>query len=151
MFLPPPPPPAVTTLEQDISAWQVVKDRLAADKVLEMKLRTTVAARAFDSFKLPNGCFPDGTTNTVIQGTGGDYKAKLKASTTYTILEEVMETTIAEAQLTPAELTGLVRRAKPELGLTAYKALSDAKRAIVDKMLLSKQGAVELTVEPLPK
>lgn len=127
-----------------IEEWNNLKAWLVKGKVREMELRTYIAARMFA--KEPNGHFKEGTSNTAAAG----FKAKLEAKLIRTILEELMIPTLTEANLTAEEAKGLIR-GKPELGIAAYKALPEEKRAIIDKMIAVKPGTIDLELAPLPK
>lgn len=130
-------------LDAAVAEWNAVKAWLSTAKLREIELRRIIASEMFGNLKMPNGCFPEGTTHQIY----GGYRGKLVAKLNRDILEELLIPTLAQAQLTPDEAKGLIR-GKPELGLTAYKALPPAKRAIIDNMLVVKPGAIELEVEP---
>lgn len=136
------------TLDAYIQEWRNLVAWLATGKAREKELREYIASQAFP--KEANGCFTAGTQNTTVTAGGSNFRAKLSAKNNYTVLEEMIAPVWAEAQLTTEEATGLIRY-KPELGMKAYKALPDAKRAIVDKMLSVKPGSIELEVNPLPQ
>jgi hypothetical protein len=127
-----------------IDEWNNLKAWLATGKEREMVLRTYIAARLFT--KEPNGCFKEGTSKATTDG----YRAKLDAKIYRDIMEELLIPTLTEANLTAEEQKGLIK-GKPELSIAAYKKLPPDKRAIIDKMLVVKPGAITLEVDPLPK
>lgn len=127
-------------MKEKIAEWTQIKHWLEKAKAQEMTLRQEIAAGLFP--KEANGAFAEGTQKIEAEG----FKAKLTAKMNRTILEEVEAATLAELG---AEGMDLIRR-KPELSVSAYKKLSDEKRAIADKMLLVKPGAIELEIIPIP-
>ena len=134
-------------LQALIAEWQAIGPWIAKAKAREKELRTLIAAAVFDGIKQPNGCYPEGT-NKAVSITGA--LCTLGSKVNREILVEVMTTTLAEAQLTVEESAGLIR-GKPELGLTAYRKLPEAKRLIIDKMIVVSPGAITLDVSQLPK
>jgi hypothetical protein len=150
---PPPPPPQpnpAKQLQQDVAKWQQLKTWLASAKEQESALRQSIANRVFAGVKLPTGAFPEGTVHNVAEGETANFKMKLETKWSRDILEELITPTLNEAGLSAEERDKLVKR-KPELSVKAYKALSPAQRAVVDKMLITKQGAITLEVIELPK
>jgi hypothetical protein len=135
--------------QNDVKEWQALVAWIAEAKKREKALRESLANRGFHSIKLPNGCIPEGTQRLTVAGIDTNFELTAKSKLNYTILEELMIPTLAEANLTPDESKGLIR-GKPELGLRAYKALPEEKRKIVDKMLVIKPGALELDILQIP-
>lgn len=129
-----------------IDEWKQLKAWLVTGRAREAGLRTQIAAELFNNVKQPNGTYPEGVSRAEIQTPHGTQGASLKSKVNRDILEELLIPTLAEAKLTPEEAKGLIR-GKPELGLKAYKALPEDKRKVIDKMLVLKQGAIELEIE----
>lgn len=151
---PPPAPPQAPVidakLEADIKEWQQLKEWLTTGKAKEMELRQSIAARMFNNVRQPNGTFPEGTTHGEVETPGARWHGTLGGKLDRQVLEELVIPTLAEAQLTPEEQKALVKM-NPVLSVKAYKALPEAKRLIVDKMLVIKQGAITLEINQLPK
>jgi hypothetical protein len=153
--LPPPPKPAPTpdaasALEKDIKEWTAMRNWMALAKEKEAKLRQSIADRIFGTMRLPTGAFPEGTVHTMAEGSTYNYKATLETKWNRTLLEELITVTMQEAGLTLEEQSELLRR-KYELGVKAYKELPADKRAVVDKMVVTKQGAITLELTAFPK
>lgn len=148
--LPPPPKPVDLQLDKDVLEWQQLKDYIEKARAREKYLRETIAARMFDSIKQPNGAFKEGTSHTIATGLTARYGAKLGSTWKREVLEEMVVPTLTKAQLTPEEQAGLVKM-NPVLSVTAYRLLPEAKRKIVDEMLVVKQGNVTLEISTLVK
>lgn len=151
---PPPPPPAPPTKEQILAAevpkWLQLKQWLSTAKVQESALRKRLADLFFSDQKQNNGHLPAGTLTALAETDISSLQAKVSQKYTYEVDESSMCAVLTEAQLTPAEAEGLIR-VKYELSLKVYKALPEAKRAIVDKMIVVKPGSIELEINLVPK
>lgn len=148
MTLPPPPKPVDPQLDKDVAEWQQLKEWMDKAKTREKYLRETIAARMFDSIKLPTGAYPEGTNHTIASGLTGRYGAKLGSTWKRDVLEEMVVLTLTKAALTPAEQAGLIKM-NPVLSVTAYRALPPHKKLIIDEMLVVKQGSITLDVSTL--
>lgn len=137
-------------LDANIAEWTLLKEWLTKGKAREAELRTIIAAQSFHSIKLPTGAYPEGTSNITVAGDSSNYRCKLGSTWKREVIEELVIPTLTEAQLTPDEQKGLIKM-KPTLSVTVYRALSEDKRAVIDKMIDLKQGSITLDVNTLPK
>jgi len=135
-------------LEADIKEWKALGDWMAQAKEREAYLRKTIAERCFTW--TATGAFKSGVSNAVQPGTSNNYGLRLNAQNKISICEELMAATLEEADLAPEQSAGLIKT-EHKLSLTVYKKLPDAKRAIVDKMLVEKPGSIQLDVSLLSK
>lgn len=137
-------------LDDDITKWKTLREWLERAKAEESNLRQSIAERMFGTMKLATGAFPEGTVHNIAEGEQYNYKGKLETKWNRSLLEELITPTIAEAEL-DAEVAAQLIKQEPTLSVKAYKALAPDKRRIVDKMIITKQGAITLEIIPLPK
>lgn len=128
----------------DLSEWQSLTTWLSQAKEREMALRLKLAHHFFADKILANGALPEGTMNLV----DGGFKIKVVGKMNRTVLEEVRAAATEEAKLTAEESKSLFKL-EASLSLSAYKALSDEKKKIIDKAIVVKPGSPTLEIEPV--
>lgn len=124
---------------EDIIAWDKAAKELVAAKNTEMLLRTRV-------FK---GKFP-----TPVEGTNSvpllnDYVLKAKYELNRSVDIEAVKTLAEELKTAGVDVTEVIRY-KPELSVTAYKALNKDQKEVFDQCLTIKPGTPSLEIV-LPK
>lgn len=146
------------TPDRVYARWSQAKAALDDAKLRERDLRDKFFRLGFlDKLDPVTGVLPEGTTKSQLDGTQFVYKLTAKQPYERKVLEESIAPTKAELlalteadAITDTAVDALVRR-KPELDKKAYNALTDAQRAIVDKMLETKPGSLAIEVQPVPR
>lgn len=131
-------------LQSSLSEWQSLTQWLSQAKEKEMTLRLKLANHFFADKLQPNGALPEGTMNLEQDG----FKIKVVGKMNRTVLEEVRAAAMEEAKLTVEEAKDIFKL-KAELSISAYKALSEEKKKIIDKAIVVKSGSPTLEIEPV--
>lgn len=134
--------PDQASLTKDISEWKEITKWIDLAKPREMELRTKLSQYLFHDKIQPNGALEKGTHKNKFLVGALTVAAKVVGKFNYKVLEELREATMKEAQA-PDNLV----KAKYELSLTQYNALTDEQKKIVDKMIEVRPGAPELSIE----
>lgn len=134
-------------INKDISEWLSITKWQSQAKEKEMLLRNRLAKHIFANKLTAAGDLPEGTAKNTFASGALQFNAKVVGKMNYKILEETEALTLA--QLGEAG-TNLVKR-KPELSLSAYKALTEEQKRIADGMIVVTPGAPTLEIEILPQ
>lgn len=132
--------------EAEVQEWLRLTHWMATAKPREKELRERIATRLFG---LDFNHKPGTHKQTAVLPTDS-YVAKLVVQHENVILEEVMDNTIALAQLSPEQRAGLIRT-KYELSATAYKALPPDKQKALAPMISTKPKSIKLEIAVVPK
>lgn len=129
------PPPEAPATQKDIERWYILTEQLAQVKEEEMKLRKRIFGTYFPD--------PHEGVNDVPMSDGyvmkGTYKIDRK------IVEEALVACMAEFKEAKLPMKELVIM-KPNLSVSAYKALSEEQQHLFDKALEIKPGAPTLSI-----
>lgn len=124
---------------QDIMAWDVAAKALTAAKNTELLLRNRV-------FK---GKFPEPVEGTNSVPLLNDYLLKAKYTLNRTVDIDAVKTLAEELKTAGVDTTALIKY-KPELDLTAYRALNVDQKQVFDNCITVKPGQPALEIV-LPK
>lgn len=133
------PKPEEQATPEDLNIWYELIKQVAALAEQEMMLRKKIFATYFKD--------PKEGTNTAPLNAGWVLKATHKINRKVLIAE--LTTLTPELQAAGIVVEDVIK-SKPELSVSAYKALDDAKRALFDRCLEIKPGSPALEIV-LPK
>ena len=112
-----------------LTAWRQAAEVLETVKKMEMELRKKLVAETFTESKA-------GANKADVAGGQLVYTKKFTTS----VDEELFDRVAQEADIAGIDV-GLLFKVKHSLDNKRYKTLSDAQRAIVDQMLITKESA----------
>lgn len=117
----------------EITEWLRLKIWMEYAKAREAQLRVQIADAHFT--RTSEGAFAEGTQNIVADG----FKIKLSAKMNYEVTDA--------AKVKELGFGAILKEAKPEMSLTAYRLLSAEDRLKVSQGISVKPGAISLEVE----
>ena len=112
-----------------LTAWRQAAEVLETVKKMEMELRKKLVAETFTESKA-------GANKADVAGGQLVYTKKFTTS----VDEELFDRVSAEADIAGVDI-GLLFKVKHSLDNKRYKTLSDDQKAIIDRMLITKESA----------
>lgn len=145
-------PAAAQITEADLSEWYKLQNDLAKLKARESQMRKVLFSHFFPKAEEGVNTYDLPEVNGVPYELKGTRKIDRKVDEA--VLKKMTEVSKTDAGEVPSEFDQLgvsadkLVRWKPELNVGEYRKLSDNVRAVVDKMLIIKDGSPSMEIKP---